>query len=286
LVLPGLDAPLADGLEVQIHRAKPVEVHVDGRVLRTRTQSSSVGEVLGELGVWLVGQDFCDPALAAPLSDGAQLRVIRVTERTEVEQEELPFETVWVPDDTLELDALYLDDPGAIGIRRRRYKVVYHDQAPVERVLEDDWLAQAPRQRQIAYGTKVVVRTLDTPDGEIEYWRRIRVFRTAYTADTCGKTRDHPEYGVTRLGWKMRHGIIATDPRVIRLRTPLYVPGYGPGIAGDTGGLIVGRHIDLGYEVDSLVWHHEWGYVYLLTPVPPAREIPYILPDFPTGVYR
>ena len=136
-------------------------------------------------------------------------------------------------------------------------------------------------QRCIAYGTKVVVRTLETPDGPIEYWRRIRTFLTAYTAATCGKTRDHPEYGITRLGWTMRHGIIATDPRVIRLRTPLYVPGYGPGIAGDTGGLIVGRHIDLGYEENGLVWHYEWGYVYLRTPVPPASEIPYILPDYP-----
>jgi len=286
LVLPGLDTPLADGLEVQIHRAKPVEVHVDGHLLRTRTQSASVGEVLGELGISLVGQDFCDPTFDAPLSDGAQLRVTRVTERVEVEQEDLSFETMWVPDDALELDARHLDDPGAIGIRRRRYKVVYHDRSPVERVLEDDWLAQTPRARQIAYGTKVVVRTLDTPDGEIEYWRRIHVFRTAYTADTCGKTRDDPLYGITRLGWQMRHGIVAIDPRVIRLETPLYVPGYGPGVAGDTGGLIVGRHIDLGYEVGGLVWHHEWGYVYLLTPVPPVSEIPYILPDFPMGVYR
>jgi 3D (Asp-Asp-Asp) domain-containing protein len=83
----------------------------------------------------------------------------------------------------------------------------------------------------------------------------------------------------------MRHGIVATDPRVILLRTPLYVPGYGRGIAGDTGSLIAGRHIDLGYEVGRMVGHFEWGYVYLLTPVPAAGEIPYILPDYPRGVY-
>jgi 3D (Asp-Asp-Asp) domain-containing protein len=271
---------------VRIDRAKAVEVLVDGRTLRARTQSERVGEVLAELGVSLVGQDFCEPALDAPIVDGAQLCVTRVSERTEIEQDELPFETRWVPDATLELDARHLDDPGAIGIRRRRYKVVYHDQAPVERVLEEDWLAQAPRPRQIVYGTKVVVRTLDTHDGEIEYWRRIHVFRTSYTAATCGKTRDHPLYGITRLGWPMRYGIIATDPRVIRLRTPLYVPGYGPGIAGDTGGMIIGRHIDLGFDEHRLVRHHEWGDVYLLTPVPPVSEIPYILPDFPMGVYK
>jgi 3D (Asp-Asp-Asp) domain-containing protein len=158
---------------------------------------------------------------------------------------------------------------------------VYQDGQAVERFLEEEWLAQAPRPRRISYGTRVVVRTLDTPHGPVEYWRKIRTFLTAYTAATCGKTPDDPHYGITRLGWTMRHGIIAVDPRVIRLRTPLYVPGYGPGIAGDTGGLIKGRHIDLGYEEGSLLWHYHWGYVYLRTPVPPVGEIPYILPDYP-----
>jgi 3D (Asp-Asp-Asp) domain-containing protein len=236
---------------------------------------------LAEIGISLLGQDLCDPPPDSPVHEGTRVRVTRVTERTMVEQEEMPYETEWVPDGSLELDLRHLDDPGANGVWRRRYKVIYHDQTPVEQVLEEDYLAQPPRPRRIAYGTHVVVRTMQTPHGPIEYWRRIRTFLTAYTAATCGKEPGHPLYGITRLGWQMKRGIIATDPRVIRLRTPLYVPGYGPGIAGDTGSLIKGRHIDLGYEEDGLVWHYEWGYVYLLTPVPHADEISYILPDYP-----
>ena len=83
-VEPGLDVPLADGLEVRIYRAKPVEVYVDGRVLRTRTQSGRVNEVLAELSLSLVGRDFCDPPLDASIADGAQLRITRVTERSPV----------------------------------------------------------------------------------------------------------------------------------------------------------------------------------------------------------
>ena len=280
-VYPGLDATISTGLHVHIRRGVPVQVLVDGRALRTRTQGQTVGQVLAELGISLLGRDYSVPAPGVSVRDGLRIQVVRVSEQTIVEQSEIPYETVWVPDPELELDHRRLDHAGANGIERRRYKVVYHDGREVNRYLEAEWTAQEPQARQIVYGTRIVVRTAETPHGPIEYWRRIRVFRTAYTAATCGKEPGHPLYGITRLGWKMRHGIIAVDPRVIRLRSNLYVPGYGPGIAGDTGGLIKGRHIDLGYEEDSMVWHYEWGYVHVLTPVPPASSISYILPDYP-----
>ena len=60
-------------------------------------------------------------------------------------------------------------------------------------------------------------------------------------------------------------------------------PGYGRGVAADTGGMIIGRHIDLGYDVDNFVMWFEWGYVYVLTPIPPPNQIRWILPDFPRG---
>jgi len=76
----------------------------------------------------------------------------------------------------------------------------------------------------------------------------------------------------------MRHGIVAVDPRVINLRSEVYVPGYGVGLAGDTGGAIKGKRIDLGYDDDNLKLWYRWVDVYLLTPVPPASRIDYTLP--------
>jgi uncharacterized protein YabE (DUF348 family) len=280
-VYPSLDTPVSAGLVARIRRGVLVRVWVDEHMLRARTQRGTVGEVLSELGVSLLGADFCTPAPGVAVRDGLQIQVVRVTEETIIEQNEIPYETVWVPDPELELDQRRLDDAGANGMQRRRYKAVYHDGQENDRFLEAEWVAVPPRERQIIYGTRIVVRTVETPHGPIEYWRRIRVFRTAYTAATCGKAPDDPLYGITRLGWRMRHGIIAVDPRVFRLRSSLYVPDYGPGIAGDTGGLIKGRHIDLGYDVGSLAWHYEWGYVYVLTPVPPPSAISWILPDYP-----
>jgi 3D (Asp-Asp-Asp) domain-containing protein len=47
--------------------------------------------------------------------------------------------------------------------------------------------------------------------------------------------------------WPSR-GTVAVDPRVIPLGSELYVEGYGPAVAADTGGDIKGQRIDLYME--------------------------------------
>jgi 3D (Asp-Asp-Asp) domain-containing protein len=41
------------------------------------------------------------------------------------------------------------------------------------------------------------------------------------------------------------YGVVAVDPSVIPLGTRMTIPGYGEGIAADTGGAIRGAVIDL-----------------------------------------
>ena len=58
------------------------------------------------------------------------------------------------------------------------------------------------------------------------------------------------------------------------------VPGYGAGYAGDTGGGVKGRWIDLGYTQSD---YESWsGYVdvYYLTPVPEPDGINYLIPTW------
>jgi uncharacterized protein YabE (DUF348 family) len=275
-VQPGLGEPMSAGMHVYVERSIPVTVQVDGKTLRTRTHRERVDEVLADLGIVLTGEDYTIPPLDDPLGNDATIRVVRVCERFLVEQEPIPFESTWQPDPDLELDQPHrVMQEGVPGVFERRIRVRYEDGQEVSRNVDREYVAVPPKTKVVGYGTKVVVRTLDTASGPIEYWRVLRMLATSYSAGTAGTPKSSPWYGRTATGMKMKHGIVAVDPRVVNLRSQVYVPGYGIGIAGDTGGAIKGRRIDLGYDDENLVLWYRWVDVYLLTPVP--SRINYIL---------
>jgi 3D (Asp-Asp-Asp) domain-containing protein len=78
--------------------------------------------------------------------------------------------------------------------------------------------------------------------------------------------------GTTALGWRTRYGIVAVDPRIIALRSLIYVDGYGFAWAGDTGGDIKGKRIDLCYNTtqEALRWGRRKVRVYILGNKPMA----------------
>ena len=280
-VQPSLGTRVSSGLRVFIRRSTPVSLFADGVLYKTRTQSQTVGDVLAEIGVGLTGLDEVSPQLSADLYPDVQIQIVRVREEVEVEDEIAPFGTEWVADPNLPIDTL-IDHPGAEGITRRRFRVLYRDGQMVDRALEDVWVAQEPRNRLRVYGQRIEPRTFVTEDGqEITYWRSIRMRATSYSASTAGVSPSVPWYGFTRTGDRMRKGVVAVDPRIIPLRTKVYVPGYGFGDALDTGGNIQFRRIDLGYDDHNLVLWSRWVDVYLLWPPPPEHKIEWVIRNWP-----
>lgn len=281
-ITPHLGSRLSPGMRIYIQRSTPVAITVDGRLLKSRTRRETVGEALAQEGIALMGQDFSRPPANRPIAANELIEVVRVREAVEIEQELIPFETTWLPDEAMELDQQEERQKGLTGVIKSRTRVRYENGQETWRELEDKWLDQEPNDRLIAYGTKITIRTLDTPDGPIEYWRKISMLLTPYTAATSGKDRSDPLYGITRSGLQVGFGMAAVDPKVIPLGTHLYVPGYGRALAADTGGLIVGKHIDLAFDEDQAIPDlYGWGEVYILTPVPQADRIRYVLPQWP-----
>ena len=62
--------------------------------------------------------------------------------------------------------------------------------------------------------------------------------------------------GHTSTGLPVGYGVVAVDPAVIPLGTRLTIPGYGEGVAADTGGAVAGYTIDLWFPTlaDALAW--------------------------------
>lgn len=90
-----------------------------------------------------------------------------------------------------------------------------------------------------------------------------KVVATGYTAgvESTGKTANHPQYGITYSGVKVKRDLystIAADLSVFPLGTILYIPDYGYGVVADIGGAIKGNKIDLYFETVQDVYN-EWG---------------------------
>lgn len=63
--------------------------------------------------------------------------------------------------------------------------------------------------------------------------------------------------GATASGRTAGWGSVAVDPSVIPLGSRLAIPGYGMGVASDTGGAIVGPRIDVWFPTEAQA--NEWG---------------------------
>lgn len=280
-VWPSLGEPVLSGSTLWLDRSVPFSIVSAGRRQLVHGHGYTVGEGLASAGIYLVGRDVSFPGADAPLEPHMTVAVDRIWEEVEIIQETTSFETVWQADPEIELDQTRMLHDGQVGILLRRYKVTYVNGERQEGRLEDRWIQQEPQDRVMAYGTKVVLRPVDTPSGSQQYWRRVRVLVTSYSPSTAGVSRSSPHYGLTRTGKKAGTGMIAVDPSVIPFGTRIYVPGYGIGVAEDTGSAIIGRHIDVCYDDADLVSWRKWVDVYLLAPAPGDSAIRWVLPNWP-----
>lgn len=70
--------------------------------------------------------------------------------------------------------------------------------------------------------------------------KKVHMLATGYYVGDPMVPGDH-----VKLGYKLRRGFVAVDPKVIPLRSRLYIPGYGYAFAADTGSAIKGMRVDL-----------------------------------------
>ena len=185
------------------------------------------------------------------------------TEKLQEETEVLPKTTVYQDDPETEAGEEKVLEEGADGKKIKIYKITYSKDGEEYSKEVISVETTPPQDKKILRGTKIVWRTLDTANGEIRYWKKIRVWATHY--DGGAGCRGCSGRGFTATGLRAGKGVIAVDPTVIKLGSQVYVPGYGKAVAGDTGGAIKGNIIDLGFDdARTAGWSAKFVDIYLL----------------------
>ena len=267
-LVPAPDTRLTAALNASLRRAVPLVISAGGQSISVRSAAETVGAALAEAGMALQGADFSEPAADDPLPASGQIRVVRVREDVLLTQTVIPFENTYQPDAETDLDTRKVIEPGQYGLKVSRERVTYQDGVEVARESEAEWVVSEPKTQVVGLGTRPVIQTLDTPDGQIEYYRTATVYATSYSPCRQGMGRCSKS---TASGIPLTKGVIAVTLPWYRqfAGQQIYVPGYGVGTIADTGGGIPGTDwIDLGYDEENFTNWHSNVTIYFLTPVP------------------
>ena len=237
-----------EGSRIEIKRAKAVTISIGERVQHIYTLADTVCEAMEEAGVYLGIKDIVEPALDTELKNTNEIIITRVEERISSEVEKIPFENEIKFNEKLEKGIVRVLKKGQDGKKEIAERIVFNDGEEAYKEILWEKVVQNPVAAILEQGTKDTF--ISSRGVTTKFTKAIEMVATAYDASfaSTGKNPDHPQYGITRSGLKVRHGIAAVDPKVIPLGTYLHVEGYGEALAADTGGAIKGNRIDLYFE--------------------------------------
>ena len=244
-----------------------VSLNVGGRTETVGTHAATVGAILESRGIELGEHDRISHRLDAPVTSDMELVVLRVEKVIEEYLEYTPHTMYWRDDHTLPPGEVRVVE-GTPGEVRVWEEVVYENGAEVTRDPHSAVIMSRPVAGEYLRGpvaedgvSPVVVDDYDGP-----YRERLRVWATWYNATHGWAPPGDPAYGITFTGVPLEYGICAVDPDYIPLGTRFYVPGYGECLAADTGGLINGYDVDLGFPEGHAPepWHTGYVHIYIL----------------------
>jgi 3D (Asp-Asp-Asp) domain-containing protein len=226
-------------------------------VLQVDVIGSTVADALVSVGLDPESGIAVRPSVDTPLEPEMIVTATGVFMRVVEEETDIAFETETVDDPDLLYGRREVVTEGVPGRKLRIFEVVVTDGQEGARVLKAERLLAQPVDEVVAVGTKrPPSRTIvasrgdarDVPAGPAA-GEKMTVEASAYTpGHGCGYS--------TATGMAAGFGVVAVDPSVIPLGTRLYIPGYGYGVAADTGGSIKGTRIDLCFETlsEALAW--------------------------------
>ncbi len=246
---------ITDDMKIEITRAFPVKIKVDGEVKTVNITSGTVESVLKQAGINLGQFDEISKKMSKELKKATSLTIKRIAYKTETKTVKTDFKTKIEYDDSMYEDQRKVKRKGVKGKSINEYKYTYVDGEIAETEVLSTKVVKKPVTQILVRGTKVrstgftgasvksgkVISELKPPfeiplnkNGRpVNYKKVITGKATAYcTGTTCS------------TGAPAMPGRVAVDPREIPYGTKMYIVSsdgkwnYGYCIASDTGGFI------------------------------------------------
>jgi uncharacterized protein YabE (DUF348 family) len=280
LVDPPSETPITGAITVTYRPGREISISVDGSQVRVRSAATTVGQVLAEAGVPLVGLDFSQPSEFSSIPVDGQIHLVRVTETVTLNENSIPYNTRTELSADVEIDQQALVQGGQPGLAITRHRARREDGVQVSQQNESESIVRPPQDRVMGIGTKIVIRTT-TVDGEtFQYYRALQMYTTSYSPCRSATKDGSCSYG-TSSGLPVQRGTVAMvySWYLAFGFDKLYIPGYGFATVGDVGAGDPSKNpywVDLAWTDEGYQPMEGWTTVYFLAPVP--QNLVYVLP--------
>ncbi len=244
----GKAGSIVDGGEYEVKVAFPVYIYADYNTYIVNVSEGTVESALAEACIPYDDNDLIYPPLSSNAYVGMEIHITRVALTCDSENISIPYEVEYRVNKSLAPGVEVTVQEGVNGEMLRDNIVTFHN-GNIAGYETRETITKPVTNKIVECGVYNVRRNdqnaapaIGTVDG-YAYSKVISAKATAY----CDK-------GKTATSISSKVGVVAVDPRVIPLGTRLYIEAtdgswsYGVCLAGDTGGLIKGKRVDLFYD--------------------------------------
>jgi len=272
---PAPETPLTDGMEIKITRAFKVEVTADGETRELWLSGGTVSEALTQAGVTYKKNDEITPRLDKKLTNATEITVGRVTYKTRVAQEEVPFASSTRNSNDLYVGESKISQKGRNGLNEVTYKDRYVDgelagvskkktvelKKPVEQIKLLG--AVSPVYKPVIMKTGLRPISVLQPSKKLELDKNGIPKNYKQVVTGLAKSYSIGSYGAS--GGRCVPGTIAVDPKQFPYGTEMYIVStdgkflYGYAVANDTGGFVKTNSCMVDLYMPSMDACIQWG---------------------------
>ena len=240
-----LDSIINSEKTYEIDLAKAVCVTIDGVPKIIYTTKNTVGEFWEEAKE-TYGDEFYLSGISEdePVVDYMEIELSTVKVVTTTTKETIDYERTIKTNPSLVVGTENIIQYGEMGEAE-----VTTTQYIKEGVVIDEEVTRVVTKEPVDEIVECGTENIDV--ATLNYSSKVTMKITAYTPYDEGCN------GITATGTEAKRGVIAVDPSVIPFGTKVYIPGYGIGVAEDTGGAIDGNRIDVCYMTKTEAYN--WG---------------------------